>query len=190
MLNVDEMIALLSMPLEGDDGDPLLHVRDVCILEVIYSAGLRVSECVGPFGEDGHRLIQRNAAANLSRIRRIALDLVRKSTGKGMSITRLRTTCGCNPNRLLRILAGEVSGTARGSQRRVLDKNRKKLMNKEQSAQNLPTERPNAMKLGRDRCVEFWRIQAILACWCLEAKAGQRNRTRGVGEFRSEIFLR
>lgn len=47
MLNVDEMIALLSMPLEGDDGDPLLHVRDVCILEVIYGAGLRVSECVG-----------------------------------------------------------------------------------------------------------------------------------------------
>lgn len=47
MLSVDEMIALLAQPLAGADGDPLLQVRDLAILELIYGAGLRVSECVG-----------------------------------------------------------------------------------------------------------------------------------------------
>lgn len=47
MLSVDEMIALLSKPLDGDDGDPLLQLRDLAILEMLYGAGLRVSECVG-----------------------------------------------------------------------------------------------------------------------------------------------
>jgi integrase/recombinase XerC len=45
MLSVDEIIALLSAPLEGDDGDPLLQTRDLAILELLYGAGLRVSEC-------------------------------------------------------------------------------------------------------------------------------------------------
>jgi len=44
MLSVDEMIALLSGP---QDGDPLLQLRDLAILELIYGAGLRVSECTG-----------------------------------------------------------------------------------------------------------------------------------------------
>lgn len=47
MLSVDEMIALLSRPLPGPDGDPLLQVRDLAILELLYGAGLRVSECTG-----------------------------------------------------------------------------------------------------------------------------------------------
>jgi integrase/recombinase XerC len=47
MLSVDEIIALLGKPLAGTDGDPLLQLRDVAILELIYGAGLRVSECTG-----------------------------------------------------------------------------------------------------------------------------------------------
>lgn len=47
MLSVDEVIALLTMPLEGDDGDPLLQLRDVALIELMYGAGLRVSELVG-----------------------------------------------------------------------------------------------------------------------------------------------
>lgn len=47
MLSVDEMIALLSQPLSGEDGDPLLHTRDMAILELLYGAGLRVSELTG-----------------------------------------------------------------------------------------------------------------------------------------------
>ena len=47
VLSVDEMIALLSPPLDGPDGDPVLQVRDVAILEMLYGAGLRVSECTG-----------------------------------------------------------------------------------------------------------------------------------------------
>ena len=44
-LSVDEMLQLLSPP--GGDSDPLLHVRDLAILELLYGAGLRVSECTG-----------------------------------------------------------------------------------------------------------------------------------------------
>lgn len=47
MLSVDETIALLAKPLDGEDGDPLLHLRDLAILEMLYGAGLRVSECTG-----------------------------------------------------------------------------------------------------------------------------------------------
>lgn len=47
MLSVDEVIALLSAPLQGDDGDPLLHLRDLALIELAYGAGLRVSELVG-----------------------------------------------------------------------------------------------------------------------------------------------
>ena len=47
MLSVDEVIALLSMPLEGEDGDPALQVRDVALIELMYGAGLRVSELTG-----------------------------------------------------------------------------------------------------------------------------------------------
>jgi len=45
MLSVDEMIALLAKPLPGADGDPLLQLRDLAILELLYGAGLRVGEC-------------------------------------------------------------------------------------------------------------------------------------------------
>lgn len=47
MLSVDEVIALLSKPLEGDDGDPVLQLRDVALIELMYGAGLRVSELTG-----------------------------------------------------------------------------------------------------------------------------------------------
>ncbi len=47
MLSIDEMLALLCKPLDGLDGDPLLHTRDMAILELLYGAGLRVSECTG-----------------------------------------------------------------------------------------------------------------------------------------------
>ncbi len=47
MLSVDETIALLAHPLPGEDGDPLLQRRDLAILEMLYGAGLRVSECTG-----------------------------------------------------------------------------------------------------------------------------------------------
>lgn len=47
LLSVDEMIALLSPPLTGQEGDPLLQARDLAILEMLYGAGLRVSELTG-----------------------------------------------------------------------------------------------------------------------------------------------
>ncbi len=47
MLSVDEVIALLTLPLEGDDGDPALQLRDVALIELMYGAGLRVSELTG-----------------------------------------------------------------------------------------------------------------------------------------------
>ena len=47
MLSIDEIISLLSKPLDGEEGDPLLHLRDVAILELMYGAGLRVSELTG-----------------------------------------------------------------------------------------------------------------------------------------------
>lgn len=47
MLSVDEVIALLSMPLEGEGGDPELQLRDVALIELMYGAGLRVSELTG-----------------------------------------------------------------------------------------------------------------------------------------------
>lgn len=52
LLSVDEMIALLSPPLAGAEGDPLLQLRDLAILELLYGAGLRVSELTGLDG--GH----------------------------------------------------------------------------------------------------------------------------------------
>jgi integrase/recombinase XerC len=47
MLSVDETIELLKMEPDGQVEDPLLHLRDVAILEMLYGAGLRVSECTG-----------------------------------------------------------------------------------------------------------------------------------------------
>lgn len=74
------------------------------------------------FGEDGHRVVNRNGAANLARLRRLALAMVKTSTGEGMSMTRVRQRCGWNPDRLFSVLAGEVM--SRPKKRRVLDQKR------------------------------------------------------------------
>lgn len=78
------------------------------------------------FGEDSHRIIDRNGAANLARIRRLAHGMVKKATGWGMSMARVRKRCGWNPDLILKVLAGEV--IAREPKRRVLDRNRNKPM--------------------------------------------------------------
>jgi hypothetical protein len=78
------------------------------------------------FGEDAHRIINRNGAANLSRIRRIAHGMVKNTTGWGMSMPRVRKRCGWNPDLILKVLAGEV--IERQRKRRVLERTRNKPM--------------------------------------------------------------
>lgn len=71
MLSVDEIITLLSRQLDGDDGDPLLQLRDVAILELMYGAGLRVSELVGldvVHARDGERLLRVRGKGKKTRI--------------------------------------------------------------------------------------------------------------------------
>ncbi|MBM4342093.1 MAG: tyrosine recombinase [Deltaproteobacteria bacterium] len=71
MLSIDEVIALLSRPLDGDDGDPLLQLRDVAILELMYGAGLRVSELVGldvVHARDDERLLRVRGKGKKTRI--------------------------------------------------------------------------------------------------------------------------
>ncbi len=68
MLSVDEMIALLSGP---QDGDPLLQLRDLAILELIYGAGLRVSECTSldvPHVRRDERLVRVKGKGRKTRI--------------------------------------------------------------------------------------------------------------------------
>jgi hypothetical protein len=60
------------------------------------------------FGEDAHRIIDRNGAANLARLRRLAHGMVKNATGYGMSMARVRLVCGWNPDNLLKVLTGEV----------------------------------------------------------------------------------
>ena len=74
------------------------------------------------FGEDGHRVIDRNGAANLARLRRLAQGMIKNATGYGMSMTRVRDVCGWNADNLLKVLAGEV--IARPRLRRALDPKR------------------------------------------------------------------
>lgn len=81
------------------------------------------------FGEDAHRIIDRNGAANFARLRRLGHGMVRNATGYGMSMTRVRQVCSWNPDRLLAVLGGQV--IARKRKRRVLDPNRRKPMKTE-----------------------------------------------------------
>lgn len=74
------------------------------------------------WGEDGHRIIDRNGAANLARLRRLAHGIVKNATGYGMSMARVRLVCGWNPDSLLKVLAGQV--IERKRKRRVLDPKR------------------------------------------------------------------
>jgi predicted transposase YbfD/YdcC len=74
------------------------------------------------FGEDGHRIINRNGAANLARLRRLAQGMLKSSTGYGMSMTRVQQVCGWNPDRALDVIAGQV--IERKRKRRALDPNR------------------------------------------------------------------
>lgn len=76
------------------------------------------------WGEVGHRIIDRNGAANLARLRRLAHGIVKNATGYGVSMARVRLVCGWNPVSLLQVLAGQV--IARKRKRRVLDPTRHK----------------------------------------------------------------
>ena len=74
------------------------------------------------FGEDAHRIINRNGAENLARLRRLAHGMIKNATGYGMSMARVRLVCGWNPDNLLKVLTGEV--IARPRLRRKLDPKR------------------------------------------------------------------
>jgi integrase/recombinase XerC len=71
VLSVDEMLALLASPLPGADGDPWLQARDLAILELVYGAGLRVSEAaaLGVASLDlGERLVRVHGKGRKTRI--------------------------------------------------------------------------------------------------------------------------
>lgn len=59
------------------------------------------------WGEDGHQLRDATAAANLSRLRRLALSMLKQSVGERMSGARLRQRCQADPATVLKVLAGE-----------------------------------------------------------------------------------
>jgi hypothetical protein len=74
------------------------------------------------WGSDGHGVRNRNAAQNFARARRFCDGLLKRSTGWGLSMRRMRMGIGWNPDLALRVLAGEVVARERG--RRVLDPKR------------------------------------------------------------------
>ncbi len=59
------------------------------------------------WGEDGHQLRDATAAANLSRLRRLALSMVKHATGDRMSGSRVRQLCMGQPEAIMKVLAGE-----------------------------------------------------------------------------------
>ena len=59
------------------------------------------------WGEDSHQLRDATAAANLTRLRRLALSMVKHSTGDRMSGSRVRQHCAMRPQAILKVLAGE-----------------------------------------------------------------------------------
>lgn len=59
------------------------------------------------WGEDAHQVRHRQAAENLSRLRRFSAGLIKQSVGARMSGKRLRNKCMRNPATILRVLAGE-----------------------------------------------------------------------------------
>jgi len=65
------------------------------------------------WGEDSHQLRDATAAENLSRLRRLALSMVKQSTGERMSGSRVRQRCMGDPGAVLKVLAGEKIHRAR-----------------------------------------------------------------------------
>lgn len=60
------------------------------------------------WGSDAHAIRDRTAAQNMARLRRFCAGMVKQSVGWGMSGKRVRKGCGWNPDKILRVLAGEV----------------------------------------------------------------------------------
>lgn len=60
------------------------------------------------WGSDAHTLRDRNAAQNMSRLRRFCAGLVKACVGWGYSQRGVRMACGWNPSNLLRVLRGEL----------------------------------------------------------------------------------
>ena len=69
------------------------------------------------WGEDGHQLRQATAAENLSRLRRLALSIIKQATGERMSGSRVRQMCMGKPSSIVGILAGEKIHRTRGRKR-------------------------------------------------------------------------
>lgn len=65
------------------------------------------------WGEDGHQLREATAAENLSRLRRLALSIIKQATGERMSGSRVRQRCMGDPASIPGILAGEKVHRAR-----------------------------------------------------------------------------
>ncbi|MSP93511.1 MAG: hypothetical protein EXR79_17250 [Myxococcales bacterium] len=98
------------------------------------------------FGEDAHRIVNRDGATNLSRLRWLAHGTVKNATGYGMSMTRVCQVCGWNPDRLLDMLGGHV--IAGKPKRRVLDPKRFKSMKTKSSTTQLQQVWPSAVGSG------------------------------------------
>jgi predicted transposase YbfD/YdcC len=62
------------------------------------------------FGDDTSRVRKANAAENLSRLKRLALSLLKhaKPPKKGMSLKRFRTACDRDPSLLAKVMLGQV----------------------------------------------------------------------------------
>ena len=59
------------------------------------------------WGEDSHQLRDATAAANLTRLRRLGLSMIKQATGDRMSGSRVRQLCAMKPENILKVLAGE-----------------------------------------------------------------------------------
>lgn len=62
------------------------------------------------FGEDGSRVRKGHGAQNLSRLRRMVMNLLRLDTSKKASLKTKRFLCSCDRDYLLRVLLGGSQG--------------------------------------------------------------------------------
>jgi hypothetical protein len=98
---------------QGNVGHTLVHHQPWTAGE---ATGIRDSETLGnrkhsywsldvTFGEDSRRQQDRNGAANLAAVRRLALNLLRQEKSNKRGLKNKRLACALDPNYLLAVLA-------------------------------------------------------------------------------------